>query len=124
MTKETYEIEKSTGVLQTASTREPWRNPSYPQRDHYAERSKLQEALDSAEGRVEAAAKALEAGGHAAGERVKLYHQLLGTRDQIAECARRMPLEAGELYHEDDERFKQAMAALDRVWRQWEKASG
>jgi hypothetical protein len=55
---------------------------------------------------------------------VRLYHQLLGARDQIAECARRMPLETGELYQEDKERFAQATGALERVWQRWEKSIG
>ena len=69
-----------------------------------------------------AARRKLEAGAGLAGnaDAVRLYHQLLGVRDQIAECVRRMPLEAGELYKEDKERFEHATAALERVWQRWE----
>ncbi len=49
-----------------------------------------------------------------------MFHQLQGARDQVAEGVRRLPLEAGELYHEDKERFEQAVAAFDRVWPKWE----
>ena len=59
-----------------------------------------------------------------AGELVRLYLQMLGARDQLAEAARRMPLETGDLYDEDKERFEQAVAALERVWQRWEKAGG
>jgi hypothetical protein len=55
---------------------------------------------------------------------VRIYHQLLGIRDQLAESARRIPVEAGELYEEDNERYKQAVAALERVWGKWQKLSG
>ena len=55
---------------------------------------------------------------------VRVYHQLLGIRDQVAESVRRMPLETGDLYAEDNERFEQAVAALDRVWRQWQTIGG
>jgi len=55
---------------------------------------------------------------------VRLYLQMLGARDQLAESARRMPLETGDLYHEDKERFEQARAALDRLGRSWDKAGG
>jgi hypothetical protein len=104
--------------------REPFRNPSYPVRDHFAERAKFEEALRNSEERVDAARRKLEARGTNVGnaEAVRLYHQLLGVRDQIAECARRMPLETGSLYREDAERFNQAVSALDRVWLRWTTA--
>ena len=122
MTTETYEIEHRTGVLQAPGTRDPFHNPSYPRRDHFSERSKLEAAVRTCEARVEAARQKLEAGGEPPERAKRLYHQLLGIRDQIAECARRIPLETGELYAEDEERFKQATAALERVWRRWEQA--
>jgi hypothetical protein len=93
-------------------------------RDHFAERARLEEALRNSEERVDAARRKLEARGNSVGnaEAVRLYHQLLGVRDQIAECARRMPLETGALYREDAERFNQAKSALDRVWLRWTTA--
>jgi hypothetical protein len=51
---------------------------------------------------------------------IRTFHQLQGARDQIAEGVRRLPLEAGELYHEDKERYHQALAAFNRVWQKWE----
>jgi len=124
VTAETYEIENRTGAVHASKAIEPYRNPSYPQRDHFSERSKLEEALRLSEARVDAARIELEAGGGPGSkdEALRYYHQLLGVRDQIAECCRRIPLEAGELYEEDKERFEHAIAALERVWQRWEKA--
>jgi hypothetical protein len=123
VTSPSSEIEKRTGAVATPGGKEPFRNPSYPVRDHFSERAKLEDALRIATERVEAARGKLEAGGGAArtAEAVRLYHQLLGAHDQIAECARRMPLETGGLYVEDQERFTQATAALDRTWHRWEQ---
>jgi hypothetical protein len=117
------EIEKKTGAIAHPTPSEPFHNPSYPVRDHFAERSKLEEALRSSEERVALARQKLETGRNHTGhvEAVRTYHQLLGVRDQIAECARRMPLETGGLYREDAERFNQASAALERVWSRWER---
>ena len=122
MTAETYEIENRRGAAESSSASEPYRNPSYPERDHFSERSRLDEALRTSETRIDAARRKLESGGVSAGDAqaVRYYHQLLGVRDQIAECCRRIPLEAGELYDEDKERFEHAIAALERVWERWE----
>ena len=35
-----------------------------------------------------------------------------------------IPLETGDLYHEDKERFEQALAAFDRILKRWVKAGG
>jgi hypothetical protein len=123
---ETYEIENRTGAGHASNAIEPYRNPSYPQRDHFSERSRLEEALRTSEVRIDAARRKLEAGGEWTGKAkaVRYYHQLLGVRDQIAESCRRIPLEAGELYEEDKERFEHATAALELVWERWEKATG
>jgi hypothetical protein len=123
VTSPTYEIEKRTGAAATSGGAGPYRNPSYPLRDHFSERAKLEEALSLATARVDAARRMLLAGGGAArsAQAVRLYHQLLGVHDQLAECARRMPLETGALYDEDLERFTQATAALNRTWQRWEQ---
>jgi hypothetical protein len=123
VTSSTSEIEKTTRAVATSGAKEPFRNPSYPVRDHFAERAKLEDALRIATERVDAARRTVLAGAGAArtAEAVRLYHQLLGVHDQLAECARRMPLETGALYDEDRERFTQATAALDRTWQRWEQ---
>ncbi|HZW31379.1 MAG TPA: hypothetical protein VFF52_11765 [Isosphaeraceae bacterium] len=50
----------------------------------------------------------------------RIYHQLLGARDQVAEAVRRLPLETGSLYEEDKERFEEGVQAFERAWRRWE----
>jgi hypothetical protein len=45
---------------------------------------------------------------------------MLGARDQVADAARRLPSETGDLYEEDKHRLEQAVAALDRVLREWD----
>lgn len=101
---------------------DPFHNPSYPKRTHFAERTKLAETLNRVDERMGQAAKKLAV--LARDPRLvdfsRLYHQMMGARDQIAECARRIPREAGELYHEDHERLDQAVQAFERVVRQFE----
>ncbi len=105
---------------------EPYRNPTYPKRDHYGERARLEQALRLSEERLATARERLNRSGSQPENAalVRAYHQLLGIRDQLAESVRRMPLETGDLYTEDHERFEQAVAALERVWHQWQKISG
>ena len=100
----------------------PFKNPSYPQRVHIQEQAHWQGVLSSCEERIAVARKKLDVLGHspcrAAFER--LYAQMLGARDQVADAARRLPGETGSLYEEDRERLEQAVAALDRVFREWD----
>jgi hypothetical protein len=103
---------------------DPFKNPSYPQRTHLLEREALEASLRSCEERLRTVQPKLAALGSdpRRGEFERTYHQMLGARDQIAETVRRLPLETGELYDEDKERFAQAVQAFDRVWRRWEGA--
>jgi len=103
---------------------DPFHNPSYPARTHFQEREKLEESLRAAEERLSAARHELSALANHPREAtfVRLYHQMMGARDQIAECARRIPLEAADLYEEDRERHVQAVAALERTWGKWQAA--
>jgi hypothetical protein len=100
----------------------PFKSPSYPPRVHFHERAALQESLRSCEERLQGIRNKLETlGNHpqkAAHERV--YHQMLGARDQVAETVGRLPLETGALYAEDKERYEIALAAFDRVYRRWD----
>jgi hypothetical protein len=100
----------------------PFKNPSYPQRVHIQERAYWQGVLRSCEERIAVARKKLDVLGnsptHAAFER--LYAQMLGARDQVADAAQRLPGETGALYKEDRERLEQAVAALVRVFREWD----
>ena len=50
----------------------------------------------------------------------RLYAQMLGARDQVAEAARRLPGETGDLYEEDKHRLEEGVAALDRVLKLWD----
>jgi hypothetical protein len=50
----------------------------------------------------------------------RLFAQMLGACDQVAEAARRMPTETGALYKEDRHRLEEAVAALERVSQRWE----
>jgi hypothetical protein len=120
------EIEKTATAGVVARLVDPFRNPSYPQRTHFHEREQLEESLHGVEVRLDAARGKLNAeSAHAQdSERLRLYHQMLGARDQIAECVNRLPLEAAELYVEDKERYEQAVAAFERLWRKWERTGG
>jgi hypothetical protein len=102
-------------------TADPNHSPTYPQRVHLHERGQLEEALRSCDQRLGAALQKLNVlANHAEKPRfVRLYQQMQGARDQVAEAVRRLPLEAGGLYHEDLERFQNAMEAMERIERRW-----
>lgn len=109
-------------ALSETTPRDPWKNPSYPQRIHIGERSHWQEVLKSVEDRIAVARKKLSVIGASQNRAPyeRLYAQMLGARDQVAEAARRLPMETGDLYNEDHHRLEQAVAALDRVFKNWD----
>jgi len=92
-------------------------------RDHLFESAELERALRSCDERIGSARDKLNSVVNHPKQAifVRLYHQMLGARDQVAESRHRLPLETGDLYHEDKARFEQAVAALDRLWSSWEK---
>jgi hypothetical protein len=102
----------------------PAKNPSYPQRVHLTERKPLEEKLRGWDEKIAAIDHRLAAmGSHPKRDAYeRLYHQMQGARDQMAEAVRRMPLETGILYDEDRERLASAEAALSRVLQRWEAA--
>jgi hypothetical protein len=104
----------------------PAKSPTYPQRVHFGERKELEERLWSWEEKIAAMRKKIATlGSHplrSAYER--LYHQMQGARDQMAEAIRRMPLETGTLYDEDRERLTNAEAALIRIVQRWDAVKG
>jgi hypothetical protein len=105
---------------------DPYHNPTYPQRVYLDERSELEDALRSCDQRLGSALQKLSVLAND-GEKprfVRLFHQLQGARDQVAESVRRLPLETGGLYHEDRERFQQGIEAFERIWSRWEQAGG
>ncbi|MGE3819582.1 MAG: hypothetical protein AB7I30_09110 [Isosphaeraceae bacterium] len=100
----------------------PFKNPAYPQRVHARERSHWQGVLLACERRIEEARKRLGTIGDSPNRATfyRLHAQMLGARDQVAEAARRLPGEVGDLYEEDKHRLEEAVAALDRVFRAWD----
>jgi hypothetical protein len=111
-------------TAQPSNAINPAKNPTYPQRVHLAERKPLEENLREWDEKLAAMGGKLAAmGSHPnldAYER--LYHQMQGAHDQMAEAVRRMPLETGSLYDEDRERLASAEAALSRLIQRWETA--
>lgn len=118
-------MSSSSTTLATPTQASPYRNPSYPARVHFSERSQLEEALRSCDQRLESARQKLNVlANHPEKARfVRLYHQMQGARDQVAAAVKRLPLEVGGLYHEDHELFQNAMEAIERTWRRWESAA-
>ena len=100
----------------------PFKSPSYPVRNHFHERGELEQQLRSIEQRLQGVRQKLDVMGHHADKAglERLYFQMLGARDQVAEGVRRLPLETGALYDEDKERYAEAVAAFERVYRRWE----
>ena len=115
--KETNETAQS-----SQATINPVKNPSYPQRVHFAERQPLEEKLREWDERIAAIGRKLaELGSHPKLEVYEcLYHQMQGSLDQMSEAVRRMPLETGTLYDEDRQRLASAEAALSRLFQRWE----
>ncbi len=115
-------VEPKTVSGDGAQSVDPFHNPSYPARTHFNEREKLKAALHDAEERLRAAREKLATMDNHPQKAafIRLYHQLMGVRDQIADSVRRLPLEAGDLYGEDQERYHDAVAAFERIWRKWE----
>ncbi|APW60402.1 hypothetical protein [Paludisphaera borealis] len=99
-----------------------FKNPSYPERTHQADRAGLATTLKSCDEKITAVRKKLGllANHPRRAEYEKIFHQLQGGRDQIADAASRMPREAGELYHEDAERLEFAKQAFARFMARWD----
>jgi hypothetical protein len=117
------EAETTTPAL--AVPADPRRNPSYPARIHVAERAMWEGGLRSCEDRIAPYGRKLAALAANAPDRPRferLYAQMLGARDQVADAVRRLPGEVGALYVEDRHRLEEARAALERVIRRWDGA--
>jgi hypothetical protein len=117
-----HSVPKTISIPSTpAAPPSPFKNPTYPQRIHYGERAALVDILRSCDERLEGFRKKLDVLGQSA-ERAayeRRFLQLQGARDQVADTIRRMPIEAGELYHEDRERLQAAIEAFDRIEARW-----
>ncbi len=111
---------KATAALPPAAAN-LFRNPSYPQRSHFGERPQLEETLSSWEQKINnLAGKLTDLANHPGRSTYeRLFFQMQGARDQMAEAVCRMPLETGALYEEDRERFEAAAAALRRLFQSW-----
>jgi hypothetical protein len=102
---------------------DPRRNPSYPRRVHIHERAHWQEVLRSCEEKIAPYRQKLKVLSPSSPDRPRferLFAQLLGSRDQVADAARRLPGEVGEMYEEDHHRLHEGLAALDRVLARWD----
>jgi len=95
-------------------------NPSYPHRVHVHKRKQLRALLDDWERRIAEVGATLD--DSASEERRRLYIQMLGARDQLTYVVERIPLEAGNIYKEDEELFAHALRALERLFREWERS--
>jgi hypothetical protein len=101
---------------------DPKKNPSYPAREHLHEKPHWQSVLQGVEGRIATARQKLGALGSDARRPAfeRIYFQMLGARDQVADAVKRLPLETGHLYEEDRHRAEEAVAALDRLFKNWD----
>ena len=106
-----------------AKPTDPNKSPSYPQRVHIRERAQWRGVLEGVQTRVDAAKQTLDATptGPARDGMERLYAQMLGARDQVADAARRLPMEVGELYEHDHHLLENAVEALERVFARWPK---
>ena len=101
---------------------DPRKNPSYPQRVHLLEKPHWQGILKTSEDRIATARQKLQALGTGANRPAfeRIYAQMLGARDQVADAVKRLPQETGDLYEEDHHRVDDAVAALDLLFQRWE----
>ncbi|WP_422931190.1 hypothetical protein [Singulisphaera sp. PoT] len=100
----------------------PLKNPSYPQRVHIHERPHWEGVLKSCDQRIAVVKQKIVvlAAGPNRDAFNRLYSQMLGARDQVADCVRRLPGETGDLYEEDKHRLEEAVKSLDRILKRWD----
>jgi len=113
----------SEGEMSTTRTSvpDPMKNPSYPAREHLAEKPHWMAVLKNAEAQIVPFSQRLKVVGNDP-QRPKyerLHAQMLGARDQIADAVNRLPAETGDLYEEDKHRVEEAVSALDRLAQRW-----
>lgn len=104
---------------------DPRYNPSYPHRVHTRERDRWNALTAEWTERVEAAATKLDnlMKGPKGEEAHRLFVQMIGSRDQIAEAALRLPTEVGSIYDEDRHLMHEAEIALKRLFDRWNALS-
>jgi exonuclease VII small subunit len=105
---------------------DPRKNPSYPQRIHAGERPHWDGVLKKCDERIATARQKMNVLGNSPSRSAYeyLFAQMLGARDQVADAARRLPMETGDLYEEDKHRLEEGVAALDRVFKRWDSQRG
>jgi hypothetical protein len=105
-----------------AAVADPKKNPSYPQRVHLLEKPHWQSVLQTVESRIAVARQKLNVLGNDSKRPAfeRIYAQMLGARDQVADAVKRLPQETGGLYEEDHHRVEEAVAALDRLFQKWD----
>lgn len=97
------------------------RNPTYPKRNHTTEGPKWMGLLAEWDAKIEALLKTVPAGKTLGelGEKGRVLAQMVGSRDQIRDSAKRLPREVTHMYHEDHERLEHAVAALGRLFEKY-----
>jgi hypothetical protein len=97
------------------------KSPTYPKRNHTTEGPKWQDVLATWDAKIEPLVKAIPAGTSLGemGEKGRVLAQMIGSRDQIRDAARRLPQQVTHLYHEDQERLEFAVAALERLFQKY-----
>ena len=101
----------------------PLKNPAYPQRTHIGERAIWQTVVAECDAKILPASQKLSTLADAPSFPVfeRLHAQMLGARDQVADAARRLPGETGDLYVEDKHRLEEAVSALNRALSKWDE---
>jgi len=101
---------------------DPRNNPSYPARAHLHEKGHWLAILQGIDARLATPRQKIGVlGNHAQRPALeRIYAQMLGARDQVADAVKRLPQETGDLYEEDHHRVEEAVAALDRLFHRWE----
>ncbi len=105
-----------------SSASKPHLSPSYPKRVHIGERRRWQAILENWTARVDKARERLAAiaPGPKRAPYERLYFQMRGACDQIAEAAARLPMEVDAMYEEDKHRLEVAVEALERTFARWD----
>jgi hypothetical protein len=100
----------------------PFKSPSYPQRVHIGERARWEGTLTNWKDKVAAVKRKLDVilPGPEREPYDKLFFQMRGAVDQIADAVKRLPMEVGSMYEEDLHRLREAEAALERLLLKWD----
>ncbi len=100
------------------------KNPTYPKRNHTTEAARWMGLLTEWDFKIQALLNTIPAGKELGelGEKGRILAQMIGSRDQIRDSAKRLPREVTHLYHEDFERLEFAVKALSRLFQKYQSA--